>query len=63
MERLEIVQRSSSAWPLVLGAHVVVFLRMPFGLKNAAQAFQRFTDEVCRGLEFFFVYIDNTVEP
>ena len=36
------------------------FLRMPFGLKNAAQAFQRFMDEVCRGLEeFIFVYIDD----
>ena len=36
------------------------FLRMPFGLKNAAQAFQRFMDEVCRGLEeFLFVYIDD----
>ena len=33
---------------------------MPFGLKNAAQAFQRFMDEVCRGLEeFLFVYIDD----
>ena len=36
------------------------FLRMPFGLKNAAQAFQRFMDQVCRGLEdFVFVYIDD----
>ena len=36
------------------------FLRMPFGLKNAAQAFQRFMDQVCRGLEdFLFVYIDD----
>ena len=35
------------------------FLRMPFGLKNAAQAFQRLMDTVCRGLEFAFVYIDD----
>ena len=36
------------------------FLRMPFRLKKAAQAFQRFTDQVCWGLEdFLFVYIDN----
>jgi len=36
------------------------FLRMPFGLKNAAQAFQRFMDQVCWGLEdFLFVYIDD----
>ena len=36
------------------------FLRMPFGLKNAAQAFQRLIDQVCRGLEeFLFVYLDD----
>ena len=34
------------------------FLRMPFGLKSAAQAFQRLMDTVCRGLDFAFVYID-----
>ena len=35
------------------------FLRMPFGLKNAAQAFQRLMDTVCRGLDSVFVYIDD----
>ena len=35
------------------------FLRMPFGLKNAAQAFQRFMDTVCQGLQFAFVYVDD----
>ena len=35
------------------------FLRMPFGLCNAAQSFQRFIDGVCRGLDFLFVYIDD----
>ena len=35
------------------------FLRMPFGLKNSAQAFQRLMDTVCHGLEFVFVYIDD----
>ena len=35
------------------------FLRMPFGLKNAAQAFQRMMDIVCLGLDFAFVYIDD----
>ncbi|CAH8665383.1 unnamed protein product [Schistosoma margrebowiei] len=37
------------------------FLRMPFGLKNAAQTFQRYMDEVTRGLEFVFVYIDDVL--
>lgn len=36
-----------------------VFLRMPFGLRNAAQTFQRFMDEICKGLDFVFVYIDD----
>ena len=35
------------------------FLRMPFGLCNAAQTFQRFMDIVVRGLEGVFVYIDD----
>ena len=32
---------------------------MPFGLKNAAQAFQRLMDMVCAGLDFVFVYLDD----
>ncbi|PAA57175.1 hypothetical protein BOX15_Mlig016814g2 [Macrostomum lignano] len=35
------------------------FLRMPFGLKNAAQAFQRLVDSVCQDLDFVFAYIDD----
>ena len=35
------------------------FVRMPFGLRNAAQTFQRFIDEVLRGLDFCFGYIDD----
>lgn len=34
------------------------FLRMPFGLKNSTQTFQRFTDDVTRGIDFVFAYID-----
>ena len=32
---------------------------MNFGLRNAAQSFQRFMDRVVRGLEFVVVYIDD----
>lgn len=35
------------------------FLRMPFGLRNAAQMFQRFMDEALQGLHFCYVYIDD----
>uniref|UniRef100_A0A669CLV2 Gypsy retrotransposon integrase-like protein 1 n=1 Tax=Oreochromis niloticus TaxID=8128 RepID=A0A669CLV2_ORENI len=35
------------------------FLRMPFGLKGAAQTFQRLMDSVLRGLPFVFVYLDD----
>ena len=35
------------------------FLRMPFGLKNAAQAFQRLMDMVCQDLDGVFVYLDD----
>lgn len=35
------------------------YVRMPFGLRNAAQTFQRFIDEVIRGLPFCFAYLDD----
>lgn len=35
------------------------YLRMPFGLKNAPNTFQRYVDTVLRGLKNTFVYIDD----
>lgn len=35
------------------------FLRMPFGLRNAAQTFQRFLNNLLRDLDYVFVYIDD----
>lgn len=35
------------------------FTRMQFGLRNAAQSFQRFIHEVLRNLDFCFSYIDD----
>jgi transposase InsO family protein len=35
------------------------FLKMPFGLRNAAQTFQRFIDEITRDLPFTFPYLDD----
>ena len=37
------------------------FCRMPFGLRNAAQTFQCFMDQVLRGLNFCYVYIDDVL--
>lgn len=34
-------------------------VRMPYGLKNAAQTFQHFMNEVTRALLFVFVYLDD----
>nr|VZI14960.1 unnamed protein product [Spirometra erinaceieuropaei] len=35
------------------------FIRMPFGLRIAAQTFQRFIDHALRGLPFLYAYIDD----
>lgn len=35
------------------------FTRMPFGLRNAAQSFQRFMNQILYNLDFIFVYIDD----
>jgi len=35
------------------------FLRMPFGLRNAGQTFQRMMDKFLQWLEYCFCYMDN----
>ncbi|BHF62972.1 hypothetical protein SprV_0200596100 [Sparganum proliferum] len=35
------------------------FIRMRFGIRSAAQTFQRFIDHVLRGLPFVYAYIDD----
>ena len=35
------------------------FVRMPFGLRNSAQSFQRLMDNVLQGIDFVFVYLDD----
>ncbi len=40
---------------------LIEFTRMPFGLRNAAQTFQRFMDHILHGLHFAYVYIDDVL--
>ena len=37
------------------------FLRIPFGLRNAAQTFQHVIDQVLHGLPFVYAYIDDVL--
>ena len=37
------------------------FVKMPFGLRNAAQTFQRFMDQALRGIPFAYAYIDDVL--
>ena len=51
------IQKTAITTPFGLFEYVY----MSFGLRNAAQTFQRFMDEVLRGLEFCYVYIDDVL--
>ena len=35
------------------------FLKMPFGLRNSGNTFQRFMDTITRDLHFVFAYTDD----
>ena len=37
------------------------FVQMPFGLRDTAQAFHRFMDQVLHGIPFSYAYIDDLV--
>ena len=37
------------------------YTRMPFGMRNCGNTFQRFMDQVTRGLNFCFAYVDDVL--
>ncbi len=37
------------------------YVRMPFGLRNAGQTFQRMMDSILQGLDYCFVYLDDVL--
>ena len=51
----EDIQKTAICTPFGLWEYV----RMPFGLKNAAQRFQRLMDHILDGLPWCFVYLDD----
>ena len=53
----ESISKTAILTPFGLFEH----LFMPFGLRNAAQTFQRFMDTVLHGLDFVFIYIDDVL--
>ena len=53
--RPEDIQKSAITTPFGL----FQFPFMSFGLRNAAQTFQRFMDKILKDLDFCFTYIDN----
>lgn len=53
----EDIQKTAMVTPLGL----FEFVRMPFGLRNASQTFQRVVDSVFRGMEDVFVYVDDVL--
>ena len=51
--------RTSNKTAVITPHGIYEFLQTPFGLKNAAQAFQHLMNSVCQGLNFMFMYLDD----
>nr|CDS28529.2 gag pol polyprotein [Hymenolepis microstoma] len=59
--RIPMAQEDIAKTAIITPFSLFEYLRMPFGLRNAAQSFQRFMDQVFRALDFVFAYIDDVL--
>lgn len=57
--QIEVAEEDIPKTAIITPFGLFEFVRMPFGLKNAAQTFQRMMDHICAGLDFVFVYLDD----
>ena len=52
-------ERDISKTAIITPFGLFEYIRMPFGLKNSAQAFQRMMDVIFRDIPYTFVYLDD----
>lgn len=57
--QIPVFEKDVSKTAIVTPFGLFEFPFMTFGLRNAGQTFQRFIDEVTRGLDFCFPYVDD----
>lgn len=57
--RIPIAPEDIGQTAIITPIRLFKFFKMPFELRNTGQTFQRFIDEVIRGLPFVYAYIEN----
>ena len=59
--QIEVEESSISKTAISTPFGMFEFVRMPYGLRNASQTFQRFINEVLQDLPFVYVYVDDVL--